>query len=391
MDTANRTADIVIIGAGVMGASLAYHLAQRRAGRVLLLERQAVASAASGRSSALVRMHYCVAAEVRLAVKSLEYFTHWSEWLDRPDHYRRTGFVRIVPSSEINSLRANVKMQRECGADARLLTREELHEIEPHWYVDDVELAAYEPDSGYGDAVAVATDFLDRARELGVSYRPGTQVHALKVDGSRVTTVVTDSDTIEAGRVVVAAGAWSRRLFQRIGIDLPLETEYHEVAILERPPEMRDPHLAGIDSTLQIYFRSEGQSQSLVGDFYGRRGVDPDRYPSNPPLENFAEKIHTFSRRIPAMAEAGIVRGITGIYTMTPDSHGLMGKISSVDGLYTCTGFSGMGFKISPAAGLAMAELLLDGKATTVDISDFRPERFAEGRPIRGPYEYQDD
>jgi sarcosine oxidase subunit beta len=387
----NESFDYVVIGAGVMGASIAFHLAERRAGTIAVVERAAVASGASGRSSALVRMHYTVREEVQLAVKSLEYFVCWRERLGRPGHFRKTGFVRIVPEREIENLRANVEMQRACGAGVELLTRDELQAIEPRWKLDDVALAAYEPDSGYGDGATVAADFLDRARELGVSYRPRDQVLGVEIERGSLRGVRTAAGLLESRRIVVAAGAWSERLFRAAGIELPLDTEFHEVAILERPPELRDPHVACIDSILDIYFRSEGKSQTLVGDFYGRRGVDPDSFPERPSLEALASKVEILSRRIPSMENAGIARGVGGVYTMTPDCHGLMGEVPGVTGLYCCTGFSGMGFKISPAVGLVMSEILLDGRSKTVDVSAFRPGRFREGAPIVAPHPYADD
>jgi len=385
------TADIVVIGAGVIGTSIAAHLAERDAGRIVLLERDSVASGASGRSSALVRMHYTFAPEVRLAVKSLEYFRDWKARMGRPTHFRVTGFVRIVSRAESDHLRANVLMQNACGAEARVITAAELRELAPSWNVDDVEVAAYEPGSGYGDGATVATDFLDRARELGVDYRPGTRIEGIDVEGGRVSGVRTASGTLASRRVVVAAGAWSGSLFSDIGVELPLETDYHEVIVLERPPEIHGSHLACIDSSLLIYFRSEGRTQSLLGDFYGVRGLDPDKEQPRPSVDTLEEKLQLFAKRVPAMEDAGIVRIVTGTYILTPDYRGLMGAVPEVDGLYCCTGFSGMGFKIAPAVGLVMSEILLDGRATTVDVSDFRPERFREGKPIRARFDYEND
>jgi sarcosine oxidase subunit beta len=383
-----RPADVVIIGAGVMGASIAYHLAARRAGRIVVLEKSGVAAGASGVSSGLVRMHYAFPPEVRLAVKSFEYFQNWSELLGRPGHIRQTGFVRIVPRSQCDLLRANVAMQQECGADARIVTRAELAEMEPRWNLDDVEVAAFEASSGYDDGALVATDFLDRARELGVEYRPQTDVRSLWVKGGRAIGVTTDSGDIDAGIVVVAAGVWSRALFDGIGLELPLEPEHHEVLILQRPTELSASHLTAIDSVLDIYFRPEGATHTLVGFEVGERGLGPDDEPPPSSQDSLAAKAGLLARRVPAMKDAGLVRTVRGIYTMTPDRRALMGGISSVTGLYCCTGFSGMGFKLAPAVGLAMAELVVDGRSHTVDISAFYPERFARGEPIRPPQEY---
>jgi glycine/D-amino acid oxidase-like deaminating enzyme len=386
-----RTADFLVLGAGVIGASIAFHLAKRRPGRIAVLDKGSVGQGGSGRSSALIRMHYSFPPEVRLAVKSLEIFRNWREVVGFPGDFRRTGFVRLVPASESERLRANVAMQRDHGANTRVVTGAELKEIEPDWSVDDIDVAAYEPDSGYGDGAAVAGDFLSAARQGGVEYFPDTRVTAFRVRGGRVRGVVTELGEIEAGVVVSAVGPWSRPLFREAGADLPVETEYHEVAILKNPPALRPGGCACIDSLTQLYFRSEGRDMTLVGAFYGPRGVDPDGFPQAASSDSLAEMAAGISRRIPALEEGGVVRGITGVYDMSPDARPLLGEVPGIAGLYVAVGFSGMGFKISPAVGLAMSELILDGRGRTVDIGDFRPGRFTEGKPIKAPYEYQDD
>jgi len=386
-----RTADILVLGAGVIGTSIAFHLARRKPGRILVLDKGAVAQGGSGRSSALIRMHYSFPPEVRLAVKSLEIFQNWREYVGFPGDYRRTGFVRIVHPGEMERLRANVAMQRECGATARVVTAGELREIEPDWNFDDVEAAAYEPDSGYGDGAGVATDFLAAARDLGVEYRSQTRVTALRAGGGRIRGVDTDQGEIDAPLVISAVGPWTRPLVQGIGVDLPIETEYHQVAILKNPPRLKQGSCACIDSVLQLYYRSEGRDMTLVGGFYGPRGMDPDRIPDAASGESLAEMAEGICRRIPALEDGGLVRGINGVYDMSPDARPLLGEIGAARGLHVAVGFSGMGFKISPAVGLAMSELILDGGGKTIDIGDFRPDRFAAGKPIKARFEYQDD
>ena len=386
-----RTADYVILGAGVMGASIAFHLARRGAGRIVILEKGDVACGGSGRSSALVRMHYSFPPEVDLAVKSLEIFRTWREYVGRDGHFRETGFVRIVPERDLPRLEKNVAMQRERGVDARVVTRRELSEIEPDWLVDDVPLAAWEPGSGYGDGSGVATDFLERARELGATYASATRVTGFLRDGDAVAGVDTDRGAISAPRVVSAAGPWSRPLFAGVGFDLPVEPEYHEVAVLKNPPGMKEPGPACIDGITTTYFRSEVGGLTLVGDFWGRRGVDPDAYPQAPSTDSLAGLIERVAARVPGLAEAGIRRGVTGVYDVSPDFRPLIGEVPGVPGLYVAAGFSGMGFKISPAVGLTVSELLLDGRASTVDISAFAPDRFARGGPIAAQWEYGDE
>jgi len=381
----------VIVGAGVMGASIAFHLARRKAGRIVVLEKDHVGSGGSSRSSALVRMHYSFAPEVQLALVSLKMFQHWREIVGEAGGFRKTGFVRIVHPGESERLRQNVAMQRELGANVELIDRRQLQELEPDWAVDEVELAAYEPDSGYGDGNVAANDFLNRARDLGATYLSKTRACSFLIDGERVRGVQTEVGTIHARVVIAATGPWTRPLMQQAGFDPPIETEYHQVAILKNAPNMKGGGSACIDSVTSTYFRTDGGDKFLIGDFYGKRPVDPDNFPQRASDMELEEIIERASRRVPKIENAEVMRGVTGVYDMTPDARPLLGQVTGVEGLYICAGFSGMGFKISPAIGLVMSELILDGAATTVDISAFRPTRFAEGKSIKAEFEYKDD
>lgn len=386
-----KVADIVIVGAGVMGTSIAFHLARRGAGKIAVIEKDHVGRGGSGRSSALIRMHYSYPAEVQLAVVSLHMFQHWREIVGEPGDFRKTGFVRIVHPNECARLKQNVEMQRGLGVKVDLITRQQLKELEPDWNVDEVELAAYEPDSGYGDGAGVANDFLSRARDLGVAYLPRTAAVAFKVDGDKIRGMETEQGPIESPVVISATGPWSRPMFQAVGYDLPIETEFHQVAILKNAPDMKGGGCACIDSVTATYFRSDAHDKFLVGDFYGTRPANPDDFPQRASDDGLEEIIDRASRRVPKLVNAEVMRGVTGVYDMTPDSRPVMGEIPGVQGLFVCAGFSGMGFKISPAVGLVMSELVLDGSGKTVDISAFRPSRFVEGEPIKAEFEYVDD
>jgi glycine/D-amino acid oxidase-like deaminating enzyme len=387
----DRTADVVILGAGVMGASIAFHLVRRKAGRILVLDKGDVAGGGSGRSSALVRMHYSFPPEVDLAVKSLEIFRTWKDYVGRDGQFRETGFVRIVPESELSRLEKNVAMQCAHGVDARVVDRAELAEIAPDWNVDDVPRAAWEPGSGHGDGAGVATDFLERAREMGVVYRSQTRVTAFRAEKGRVTGVATDRGEVAAPVVVAATGPWSRPLFAGVGFDLPVEGEYHEVAVLKNPAGLTSVGPACIDGITTTYFRPEVGGLTLVGDFWGKRGVDPDAYAPSASPDSLAGLIERAVGRVPALADAAIWRGVTGVYDVSPDFRPLIGQAPGTRGLYVVCGFSGMGFKISPAIGLVVSELLLDGRGKAVDISAFDPERFANNRPIKAEWEYGDE
>jgi sarcosine oxidase, subunit beta len=391
LETMPKTADILILGAGVIGASIAFHLAQRKAGKIVIIDKGHVGQGGSGRSSALVRMHYSYPPEVQLALVSLHMFQHWRDVVGTEGDFRKTGFVRIVHPGEGDRLKQNVEMQRKLGVNVKLIDRHELKELEPDWTVDEIELAAYEPDSGYGDGAGVANDFLTRARELGVTYLSKTQSVEFLVEKEHVRGVTTDHRQISAPVVIAATGPWTRPLFQKIGIDIPIETEYHQVAILKNAPDMKGSGCACIDSVSATYFRSDAHDKFLIGDFYGQRPADPDNFPQRASDDGLEEIIERANRRIPKLENAEVMRGVTGVYDMTPDSRPLLGQVSGVAGLHICAGFSGMGFKISPAIGLVMAELLLDGRGKTVDISSFCPGRFAAGKPIKAEFEYKDD
>jgi glycine/D-amino acid oxidase-like deaminating enzyme len=411
------SADIIVIGAGVAGASIAFHLSRLGAGDVLVVDRATAGSGMSSRSSAMIRMHYTFRPEVELAVRSDRMFASWTELTGRPAFVRRTGFARLVLPGEEQALRANVAMQRDCGARAEVLAARDFAALAPGLRTDDLTEVAWEPDGGYGDGALVAGDLLAAARDRGVRYRPHTPVRALLREGDRVTGIQTPDGPEHAGVVVAAAGVWSPALLASIGVGLPIETEFHEVAVLSHAPGQGTP-VACIDSTTQTYFRPEAAgTRTLVGSFTGPRGIDPDtvapppgaspaqrgaryaagRAPGSTLLapggaEGLAGLVGAASRRVPALADAGLVTGVTGVYDMTPDGRPVLGGWPGLDGLVLAAGFSGTGFKISPAVGEAVAALVTGRPvAGSVNITALRPGRFAEGQPVSPPYPYSDD
>jgi sarcosine oxidase, subunit beta len=416
------SADVIVVGAGVAGASTAFHLSRLGAGDVLVVDRGTAGSGMSSRSSAMIRMHYTFRPEVELAVRSDRMFASWTELTGRPAFVRRTGFARFVLPGEEDALRANVAMQRDCGARAEVLPAADFAALAPGFRTDDLTVVAWEPDGGYGDGALVAGDLLAAARERGVRYRPHTPVLALLREGDRVTGIQTLDGPEHAGVVVAAAGVWSPALLASIGVDLPIETEFHQVAVLSHAPGQGTP-VACIDSTTQSYFRPEaGGSMTLVGSFTGPRGIDPDRVAPPPDAprpgrpgpgatqrgafgapehikstaltgpDGLAGVVGAAARRVPALGDSGIVRGITGVYDMTPDGRPMLGELPGLSGLVLAAGFSGTGFKISPAVGEAVASLVTGNPvAGSVDIGPFWPGRFAAGRPVSPPHPYSDD
>src|ERR1035437_5251486 len=233
-------ADICIVGAGVMGTSIAYQLARKNLGRIVICDQGSVGEGMSGRSSALIRMHYTFREEVELAVHSLRMFREWPQIMGGQPVFQAAPFVRIVHPDEIGKLRQNVAMQRECGARVELIDRATLAGLAPSWAVEDVALAAYEPESGYASGGQVAADLLNRAQELGVVYGAGTRVLELRRRGDQVIGVATSEGPIDASLVICATGVWSRPLLRAAGWDPPIESELHHVALI-RSPETSSP------------------------------------------------------------------------------------------------------------------------------------------------------
>lgn len=388
------TADVVVIGAGVIGAATAFHLARLGAGSVLVIDRDSAGSGMSARSSAMVRMHYTFPGEVDLAVRSDAMFDAWIDLTGRPVFMRRTGFVRIVRPEEGDLLRANVAMLRAHGAGAEVIDGAALSEIAPGMRTDDIDCAAWEPHGGYGDGAVVAGDLLAAARDRGARFLPGTTARALLADRDSITGVRTDAGTISAGVVVLATGVWSVPLLASAGIDLPIDTELHKVAVLAHESG-GGADIACIDSTTATYFRPEsGGERTVIGAFTGSPGADPDQVPPvahGGDLADLADLAGAAAQRVPALARAGIAHGVAGVYDMTPDARPMLGRLPGLAGLVLAVGLSGMGFKISPAVGEAVAELIVTGAARHVDLAPFRPSRFAENDPIRPPFPYSDD
>jgi sarcosine oxidase subunit beta len=382
-----QTYDAIIIGAGVMGASLAFHFAERGL-KTVILERKVTASGATGHSSGLVRMHYDLAAESELTFKSYKlYFSNWRERVGGDCGFINTGFMQIAKREHEDRLRGNVANQQRIGINTLVISAEEVRKLFPDLLTDQFDYAAYEPDSGYADATLTTNSFLECAKRNGAMLIQNCEVTAIHTSGGRVTGVSTDKGDFSAPIVVNAAGAWAKQVASLAGIDVPLITWTHDVAFLHRPPSLgRFP--AVIDDTINCYFRPEGSALILAaGEDESLRGEPPDAEDQTP-TPTFLEKlIDAMVQRIPKIEESGLHSIHVGRDGITPDQRAIYGG-SGLDGFYLACGLSGTGFKTSPAAGASLVELILDGSPKTVDITPFRFERFAEGQLLEGEYGY---
>ena len=383
-----ETADVVIVGGGVTGCSIAYHLAQRGVRDVVVLEKGVVASGATGKSSACVRQHYSTAETCRMVLQSLHFFERFAEHTGgRSAGFVRAGYLLGVDDRLHDAMRRSVALQQSVGIDSRLIDPKEMRELEPRLYVDDFLAGCYEPDAGYADPVATAQGFAGAARDRGVRIREDTALVGIEVRDGRVAGVQTSRGQIATRAVVNAAGTWGDRVGRLVGIEIPIAVCRHKINLFARPPQAAAPHPLVYDFVHNIYTRPEAGGLTLVGPLESEVAdvADPDRYNEGVTFEETADAMERAVRRFPVMESASLAKGYAGCFDVTPDWHPILDE-SPVPGFYVAVGFSGHGFKLSPAVGDMMARLVAEGSRPGDDVRAFRLSRFAEGKPIRGTY-----
>lgn len=386
--TEKNTADAIIIGCGIHGASLAFHLAQRGL-KPLVLERRFLASEATGRSSGVVRMHYDLELESRLAWISFQYFRNWAEMVGGDCGFTRTGFIQIVPPAYEGALRANVAMHQEIGVPCSLVSKDDVRRLAPYLLTDGFEVAAYEPESGYADPSVSTGAFMQGARARGARLLQDCAVTGIRVEGGKVSGVETTEGVFSSPIVVNAAGARAADVGRMVGLELPVNTWRHDTMFVKRPLEMGPSHLTVIDDTNFMYFRPESGGLTLVGlEDNNPIGESPDGY-TDRALPGFVEQaVERICLRVPVMESASLHSAHGGYDGITPDQRAILGP-AGPEGHYLVCGFSGTGFKIAPAVGECMAEWILDGEAQTTDISPFELARFADGGELKGQHSYE--
>ena len=383
------TADVVIIGGGVTGASIAFHLTARGVRDVIVVDKSFVASGATGKSSACVRQHYSTPETCRMIRFSLDRFQRFEELTGGHScGFRRTGYLLGVDERMRPPMETSVTLQRSVGIETRLVSPSDMREIEPRLQTEDLVAGCYEPDSGYCNPVETAQGFARAARERGARVLEEAEVLAVLTEGSRVTGVRTNRGEILAPRVVNAAGLWGARVGAMLGIDIPITVCRHKISIVTWPEASRRPHPMVYDFVTNIYTRPEMGEHILVGGLDAEEShdvADPDRYKEGVSLDESTDALARVSHRFPVLAEGRIARGYAGCFDVTPDWHPIMDQ-AGPEGSYVAVGFSGHGFKLSPAVGHMMAALVTEGPGGHPDLPAFRLSRFAEGKPIRGTY-----
>ncbi len=385
--TASRA---VVVGGGLIGLSIARALTERGLGDVVVLERGLLASGGTGKSSGIVRAHYGVPSIAAMAWRSLPVF----EALGAEVGFRQVGYTVVVGEENAGPLKDNTAMHQGLGIEVDLVDPDQVAALWPMMNVDDVALGAYEPRGGFADATQLALHYGQRARAHGARVRQNAPVARILTSGSRVTGVeLADGEVVEADLVVVAAGWWSARLLADLGVDFPVEAYRSELLVVDTGEPLPDLPVVSDLVSLQ-YCRLEGSGQFLVGNSdhadFGRKLVDPDHYSnlaSEASLEAYAEKL---LHRFPGFPDPSVTHTYAGVYDVPPDWNPVIGPVGDVDGLVLAAGFAGHGFKISPAVGDLVADLVLEGDSTDPDVpaSDFRLSRFAEGDLLTSLHPY---
>ena len=380
MSSVPSLADAVVVGGGVHGASVAYHLARRGARRVVLVERKFLASGPTGRSSALVRRFYAMDFLTRTANTSADVFRQWAERVGGGDPgFRQVGVLWLAGPEQADHLRANVRRARELGVNVVPLPPGEVQALVPAMAVDDVALGAYEAESGYADAAMTTNAFATRARELGATIAQYTPVEAILTAGQRVTGVRTAAGRDRARRPWSSApGLWAGRLLRPLGIEVPVTPTRHQMCFFRRPPDF-GPHPAVLDRPQRTYMRPETGNLTIHGLVAYDEAVDPDHYNEGADPGEVLRNAELIAQRFPAMEHGLSMGGYSGVYDNTPDHEPVLGAVPEYAGLFVDFGWSGHGFKHAPAVGDILAQVVLEGRAAGWDLAPLRWSRFRDG------------
>jgi sarcosine oxidase subunit beta len=369
------SADVVVVGAGAIGCSVAYHLARRGCRDVLVLERASVGAGASGRGNGGIRSQFGLVTEVRFSLASLAFFERFEEEMGVSCGFVRTGYLFLIQSQpELGQFRRDAAMQNRLGADTRLIGPDEIRSIVPGLRVDDVLAGAWGPKDGFARPPDVVRAYAARARAMGVRIAERTEVRGLRLGGGRVRSVETDRGPVEPGVVVDAAGAQAAAVARLAGVDVPVRPRRRHLFLTGPVTGLRHPLPLIIEPDFGFYVRSEGDALLMSP---GDVGVVEDDADAQPVDWGLAETtLRKAAHRLPEAAGVRIERGWAGLRPLTPDDHAIIDWLPGVENMLCAVGFGGHGFQHSPAAGQTVAELVLD-RRSSIDIAPLRLSRFA--------------
>jgi sarcosine oxidase subunit beta len=386
------THDAIVIGAGVIGTSIAYHLAVLGARNVVVLERGTIGAGTSSQSSGILRTHYSVPENVELARRSWQVFELFAAYLEDDEASAglvRCGYLIAAPDGpKLAPLQDALAAQQAQGIAVHTLTPHEAAQRLPICRFDDAALIGFEPDAGFADAYLVASGFARAARRRGVKVIEGVEVERLLLDRGRVVGVDTSQGRFSSATVVSAQNVWARDIERWTGIETPVRAERHSVLALAGPEPYAStmPVYKDLGSPGMLYCRSYGGTQMLVSEGgAGETLAEPDNQQGDIPIDHVLQIGAQVAERFPSFESAGLASSWTGVYDVTPDWNPVLGRLPDVPGLVVAYGFSGHGFKLSPAVGEVVAAEVT-GRTPPIDVSELRPERFADGRLLRAAY-----
>lgn len=370
------TADAVIIGAGIMGCATAHALAERGLTDVVVLERDQIGRGATADAAGGVRQQFSTETNIRLATESVRVWETFPERFGRDIGLRQQGYLFLLSDpTEEPVFRANLALQQRLGVPARWVTPDDIAVLNPHVVLDDIYGGTFCPEDGWCDTYGATIGFAQAARALGVEIIEETPVTGIRAEGSRVTGVETAAGAVSAPLVIIAAGPQTRGVGEMVGVELPVDP-YRRMSFITDPlPTLPQSLPMTIDFASGLYFHPESH-----GFLFGMANrEEPSSFDKTVDDDWMLTTVEALVARCPAFEEASIRRGWAGFYEVTPDDNPLFGWTGGVDGLAVAAGFSGHGFMQGPAIGRCLAELVLEGAPRGIDLTPFRPSRFAEG------------